>query len=103
MGFLVCFIENPNLQCLVFAAVLILCSANSSGILAGPLDLVGETHVGTVMAISNVMASVPGVIGVRVAAYLQESVGWSGVFVSCGGLYLLSFVVYLKWGSVKRI
>ena len=55
------------------------------------------------MAVTNTFAAIPGVVGIRAAAYLRESWGWYGVFWSCGILYILATAIYILWGSAKRM
>eukprot|EP00392_Amoebophrya_sp_AT5.2_P014622 g14783.t1 len=97
------FVEDHRVQSAMFSAVLVFGAAIHSSVLAGPLDLAGESHVGTLLATTNMVGAVPGIVGVRAAAYFKESLGWNGVFVSCAVLYYVAIVVYLTFGSVKRL
>ncbi|CAD7931986.1 unnamed protein product [Amoebophrya sp. A25] len=97
------FVHDPRLQSVMFSAVLVCGAAVHSSVLAGPLDLAGESYVGTLLATTNMVAALPGIVGVQAAAYCKESLGWNGVFVSCAVLYFVAISVYLSFGSVKRL
>ncbi|CAD7950784.1 unnamed protein product [Amoebophrya sp. A120] len=97
------FVHDHRTQSAMFSLILVCGAAIHSSVLAGPLDLAGESHVGTLLATTNMVGAIPGIVGVRAAAYFKESLGWEGVFISCALLYYVAIVIYLNFGSVKRL
>lgn len=91
------------LQAICFSVALICAQAAGSSVNAAVLDIAGEKRVGTLHAVSNTVASIPGVVGVKLTAWLKVRYGWGSVMMSIALLKFLATVVWCRWGSAKRI
>lgn len=64
----------------------------------------GPEIAGTLIGISNTIASVPGVIGVLVTGFIVDSLNgsWNIVFGVTIGFYILGFIIFSAFGSAER-
>lgn len=64
----------------------------------------GPEITGTLMGISNTIASLPGVIGVLVTGFIVDSLNgsWNVVFGVTIGFYILGFFIFSAYGSAER-
>jgi len=75
----------------------------SVSVLATPLDIAGPRTSGTVFAMTNTIASVPGFWGVKVVGELRQCCGWRIAFASCSCLYVVAAIIYWRFGTAKRL
>ena len=88
------------LQVLLLSLALMCGAAVSSSVLAGPLDL-SKRHAGSLMAITNTFASIPGILGVYVSGLLKLQFGWEGAFFFCATVYFFATALYLGWARTS--
>ena len=75
----------------------------ASGAMCGHYDI-STRLAGVLMAITNTVATVPGMVGVWVSGALVESTGsWNSVFYLAATMYVLGTAVYFRYGSVQKL
>jgi len=74
-----------------------------AGVGCNHLDI-SPRHAGVIFGISNTGATVPGIVGVVVTGVLVDQTGtYASAFYLTAGVYLLGLVVYLLFGTGRRI
>ncbi|XP_076371148.1 uncharacterized protein LOC143257000 isoform X2 [Tachypleus tridentatus] len=103
--FLLCFCAVNNL---LFAVIFVsismgLCACNSAGHLSNHAD-VAPNHAGITFAISNTVATIPGILcGPLTAELVTQSHGrWFPVFVLAAGVNFAGAVIYLSQSSASQ-
>ena len=71
--------------------------------LCGPLDLTDESAAGSLLALSNLVASIPAVLGVKITAYLKVHYGGSIAFSVTAAVYIVAQSFYWTFGSAQKI
>ncbi|KAG8194889.1 hypothetical protein JTE90_029180 [Oedothorax gibbosus] len=103
--FLLCFSAVNNLlAAVVFVSISMgLCSCNSSGHLSNHAD-VAPNHAGMTFAISNTIATIPGILcGPVTAELVTQSHGrWFPVFVLAGCINVVGAVIYASQSSASQ-
>ena len=74
-----------------------------SGFMPNHLEI-APRYADVLMGISNTAGTIPGVVGVYVTGWLVTSTGGYGAaFVLCAAVEVLGALVWLMWGTAKRI
>jgi MFS transporter, ACS family, solute carrier family 17 (sodium-dependent inorganic phosphate cotransporter), other len=80
-----------------------LCGGSFAGFASNHLDI-SPQHAGVIFGISNTAASIPGIIGVALTGYLVDLSGsFATAFYVTAGVYLFGLLVYLLFGTSKRL
>ena len=80
-----------------------LCAGSYAGFASNHLDI-SPPHAGVLYGISNTTASIPGIVGVALTGYLVDHSGsYASAFYVTAGVYLLGLVVYLLFGTSRRL
>jgi len=88
---------------LVLSVVSLFGFALGAGYTCNFLDLTG-THAAATMAVSNTLATVPGIVGVYLTGFLKEKTGdYQAAFLLAAGIYVLGLYSYMIWASVNQI
>lgn len=77
--------------------------ALNASVLCGPLDLTDENAAGSLLATSNLLAGLPGMFGVKIAAWLKVHYGWSAAFYVMAMVYATAQIIYWNFGSASRL
>jgi len=65
---------------------------------------ISPRHAGVIFGISNTAATIPGIVGVALTGFLVDKTGsYASAFYLTAGVYLFGLVVYLIFGSARRI
>ncbi|KRZ27599.1 putative anion transporter 4, chloroplastic [Trichinella pseudospiralis] len=103
--FLICFsvLDHVGLSLLVVSLCMGFLAFNSVGHLSSHADLC-RTYAGVSFAISNTLATLPGlVVGPLTADFVMQSSGrWGPVFILAAMLNLVGSVIYLNYSSTKH-
>ncbi|XP_003371573.1 transporter, major facilitator family [Trichinella spiralis] len=103
--FLICFsvLDHVGLSLLVVSLCMGFLAFNSAGHLSSHADLC-RTYAGVSFAISNTLATLPGlVVGPLTADFVMQSSGrWGPVFILAAMLNLVGSVIYLNYSSTKH-
>ena len=87
------------------ALVAISAAGNSLGLAAfgvNHLD-VGPRYAGTLMGISNTIATIPGIVGVAATGFILQATGsFAAIFYLTAAIYLLGAAGYLRWASGEQ-
>ena len=96
--------QDARLAVVYMAAALGLASFSQSGIYSNHADI-GPQYAGSLLALSNTVATIPGIAGVALTGWLLDVTAgsWSVVFSTAIFFYLLGSVVYTAFGTGKRI
>ncbi|CAC5387812.1 solute carrier family 17 member 9-like isoform X2 [Mytilus californianus] len=79
------------------------CGFHNSGILVNPQDIAPK-HAGSVFGIMNMAGAIPGFVGVYMAGHILEATkSWAAVFNQTAGVCIFGCIVYLLFGTGKRI
>jgi len=104
--FLICFY---TVKSLLFAVIFVsismgLCACNSAGHLSNHTDIAGN-HAGLSFAISNTIATIPGILcGPLTAELVVQSQGrWFPVFVLAAAVNFVGAVIYASQSTAKPI
>jgi ACS family sodium-dependent inorganic phosphate cotransporter len=74
----------------------------TGGFAVNHMDLAPK-HAGTLMGLTNTVATIPGIIGVTVSGWILATTGsWALVFQVAGGVTLFGLVFYLMFASGER-
>jgi len=74
-----------------------------AGFASNHLDI-SPQHAGVIFGISNTVASIPGIVGVALTGYLVDLSGsFASAFYVTAGVYLFGLVVYLLFGTSRRL
>jgi len=81
-----------------------LSASNSAGHLSNHVD-VAPNHSGTTFAISNTLATIPGILCGPVTAHLVtfSTSGWAKVFFLSTGINLFGALFYFKYSTANQI
>ena len=80
-----------------------LCAGSYAGFASNHLDI-SPPHAGVLYGISNTTASIPGIVGVALTGYLVDHSGsYASAFYVTAGVYLFGLVVYLLFGTSRRL
>jgi ACS family sodium-dependent inorganic phosphate cotransporter len=80
-----------------------LCGSSMAGFASNHLDI-SPRHAGVIFGISNTAASIPGIVGVALTGYLVDLSGsFASAFYVTAGVYLFGLLVYLLFGTSKRL
>lgn len=104
--FLLCFCAvNSLLFAVLFVSIsMAFCSFNSAGHLSNHAD-VAPNHAGITFAVSNTLATIPGILcGPLTAELVTQSHGrWFPVFVLAAGMNFAGAVIYASQSSASQI
>lgn len=104
--FLLCFCAVNNLALAVFFVSISmgLCACNAAGHLSNHAD-VAPNHAGMSFAISNTLATIPGILcGPLTAELVTQSHGrWFPVFVVAAGMNFVGSIIYLNQSSASQV
>ena len=104
--FLLCFCAvNSLLAAILFISLsMALCSFNSAGHLSNHAD-VAPNHAGVTFAVSNTIATIPGILAGPLTAELvtQSNGRWFPVFILAALLNLVGSVVFVSQSSDKTL
>jgi len=104
--FLICFCAvNSLLAAILFISLsMALCSFNSAGHLSNHADI-APNHAGVTFAVSNTIATIPGILaGPLTAELVTQSHGrWFPVFVLAALLNMVGSVVFVSQSSDKAL
>jgi MFS family permease len=104
--FLLCFCAVNNLALAVFfvSISMALCACNAAGHLSNHADIVPH-HAGMSFAISNTLATIPGILcGPLTAELVTQSHGrWFPVFVLAAGMNFVGSVIYVSQSSASQL
>lgn len=90
-----------SLCCMALAVAC--CGFHNSGILVNPQDIAPK-HAGSVFGIMNMAGAIPGFVGVYMAGHILEATkSWAAVFNQTAGVCIFGCIVYLAFGTGKRI
>ncbi|MCL4123336.1 UNVERIFIED_CONTAM: hypothetical protein GTU68_016456 [Idotea baltica] len=105
----ICLVLLPEVSNLVVAVLIIsvamgLCAANSSGHLSNHADF-APNHAGITFAVSNTIATIPGILcGPLTAELVTASHGrWFPVFLLAGTINFTASIIYYTQSSSKPI
>jgi len=74
-----------------------------AGFASNHLD-VSPRHAGAIFGISNTAGTIPGIIGVALTGFLVDATGsYASAFYVTAGVYLAGLLVYLVFGTGKKI
>jgi len=74
-----------------------------AGFASNHLD-VSPAHAGAIFGISNTAGTIPGIIGVALTGMLVDQTGsYASAFYVTAGIYFVGLVIYLAFGTGKRI
>lgn len=108
IGPAVCLLVFCSVKSLLFAVVFVslsmaLCSFNSAGHLSNHAD-VAPNHAGITFAVSNTLATIPGILcGPVTAGLVTQSHGrWFPVFVLAASVNFVGAVIYASQSSASQ-
>lgn len=80
-----------------------LCACNSAGHLSNHAD-VAPNHAGITFAVSNTLATIPGILcGPLTAELVTQSHGrWFPVFILAGGINFVGAIIYASQSSASQ-
>jgi len=74
-----------------------------AGFASNHLDI-SPRHAGAIFGISNTAGTLPGIIGVALTGFLVDATGsYASAFYVTAGVYLVGLLVYLVFGSGRKI
>lgn len=74
-----------------------------SGFMPNHLEI-APRYADVLMGITNTAGTIPGVVGVYVTGWLVQSTGsYAAPFLLCAGVEVFGAVVWLAWGTSKRV
>ncbi|XP_022902815.1 uncharacterized protein [Onthophagus taurus] len=99
-----CLVDDLLLAVILVSISMGLSAANSAGHLSNHVD-VAPNHSGTTFAISNTLATVPGVLCGPVTAHLVVRYGmrWAPVFLLAMAINLSGAGVYFRYGKATQV
>ncbi|RWS07298.1 sodium-dependent phosphate transport protein 1: chloroplastic-like protein [Dinothrombium tinctorium] len=104
--FLICFCAvNKLFYAIIFVSIsMALCACNSAGHLSNHAD-VAPNHAGITFAVSNTIATIPGILcGPLTASLVIQSHGrWFPVFVLAAALNFVGTVIYASQSSASQL
>ncbi|GFO27656.1 solute carrier family 17 member 9 [Plakobranchus ocellatus] len=101
--FLISFASSYHMCLTCLALAVACCGFHSSGILVNPQDI-APRHAGSVFGIMNMAGAIPGFIGVYIAGHILETTkSWNAVFGQTAVVCLFGWVVYLIFGTGKKV
>ena len=96
------YVESIPLAIALMSLGNIFGGATAGGFGVNHLDIAPRS-AGTIMGLSNTVATLPGIIGVYISGLLLEWTGsWALVFQAAAGVYIFGLLFYLRWGSAER-
>ncbi|KAB7503536.1 Ascorbate transporter, chloroplastic [Armadillidium nasatum] len=105
----ICLVFFPEVSNLLVAVLVIsmamgLCAANSSGHLSNHADF-APNHAGITFAVSNTLATIPGILCGPLTAELVTASGgrWFPVFLLAGTINFTASIIYYTQSSTKPI
>ena len=108
LGAAACMLSVQNVST-PMPAVALMCGALGfisltwSGFLPNHLEI-APRYADVLMGITNTAGTIPGIIGIYVTGWLVTSTGgYSAAFMLCAAVEVLGAVVWLMWGTAKRI
>jgi len=102
---LLAYLDIPNVAKLVLVLSVISCSgfALGAGYTVNFLDLTGA-HSGALMAVSNTLATVPGIAGVYLTGFLKKETGsWNASFLLAAAIYVSALYSFMLWAKADQI
>ncbi|XP_078657544.1 uncharacterized protein LOC144903368 isoform X1 [Branchiostoma floridae x Branchiostoma belcheri] len=103
--FILAFSTTNNLivALLLVSVSMGLCACNSSGHMSNHAD-VAPNHAGITFAVSNTMASIPGIAHGPVTATLVTATGhWYPVFMVAAGVNMVGAMIYASQSSASQV
>ena len=108
LGAAACMLSVQNVST-PMPAVALMCGALGfisltwSGFLPNHLEI-APRYADVLMGITNTAGTIPGIVGVYITGWLVTSTGgYSAAFMLCAAVEVLGAVVWLMWGTAKRI
>ncbi|PAA49657.1 hypothetical protein BOX15_Mlig003125g3 [Macrostomum lignano] len=101
--YLLCHTHSYAQSLACMALAICACGFHNSGILVNPHDLL-PAHGGALFGVMNIFGAVPGFVGVYMVGHILETTkSWPAVFLNTAAICVVGAVVYLAFGSGKRI
>lgn len=95
--------ESYSMALFLMACAVACCGFHNAGIMVNPQDLAPK-FAGSVFGVMNTLGALPGFFGVKFAGYiLQTTKSWAIVFNQTGALCFIGFIVFLMFGTGKKI
>lgn len=111
-GAAICLISLTLLGCNYTWAIILLCLSmmfdgiSKSGFFVNHMDVAPE-FAGTLLGITNTVGSIDGFLVPHLVAFLTNGQAslrhWNGVFVVAGIVYLMTGIIFLVFGSTKKL
>lgn len=108
LGAAACMLSVQNVST-PMPAVALMCGALGfisltwSGFMPNHLEI-APRYADVLMGMTNTAGTIPGIVGVYVTGWLVTSTGgYSAAFMLCAAVEVLGAVVWLMWGTAKRI
>ncbi len=108
LGAAACMLSVQNVST-PMPAVALMCGALGfisltwSGFMPNHLEI-APRYADVLMGITNTAGTIPGIVGVYVTGWLvTHTGGYSSAFMLCAAVEVLGAVVWLVWGTAKRI
>lgn len=98
--------KSRSVATIYIGAALGLSSFSQGGVYCNHQDIAGQKKcAGTLLGLSNTVATIPGIVGVSVSGYILDvtSGNWNAVFGLAVVFYAIGTVVYIIWGSAEPI
>lgn len=96
-------VDDAFTAVILLTVTLGLCGGSFAGFASNHLDI-SPQHAGVIFGLSNTVASIPGIVGVALTGYLVDLSGsFASAFYVTAGVYLLGLVVYLLFGTSRRL
>jgi len=104
--FILSFWAHPTANQAVIIMIFALVSASFSvaGFTGNFIDI-STKHAGLLFAITNTVATIPGIAGVYLTGYILNATdnNWSIVFLLAAGIYLFAMIVWNIWAKAEQI
>ncbi|XP_033100293.1 ascorbate transporter, chloroplastic-like [Anneissia japonica] len=97
------YVDNIGLAVCFVSISLGLCACNSSGHISNHAD-VAASQAGITFAVSNTLATIPGLAaGPVTAAIVEYSSTWYPVFITASGVNIIGALIYYSQSSASQI
>ncbi|KAF6204830.1 hypothetical protein GE061_018993 [Apolygus lucorum] len=99
-----CAVDNLLAAVVIVSISMVLCACNSAGHLANHADI-APNHAGVTFAISDALATIPGILCGPLTAELVTASGhrWFPVFVIAASINFTSAVIYYSQSSASQV
>ncbi|XP_026285662.1 uncharacterized protein LOC113211496 [Frankliniella occidentalis] len=99
-----CAVDNMLAAVIIVSISMGMCACNSAGHLSNHADI-APNHAGVTFAISNTLATIPGILcGPLTAELVTQSHGrWFPVFVLAAGINFTGAIIYVSQSSASQV